>query len=379
VTGAFLKNILCGALFLLLCACAQKPPETLRLAPISFDALEGWTKDNQQEALPAFQKSCDLFEKRDPSRPLKMEEAGLMEDWQNICAHLALLQAPDAATARAFFESWFTPYRVTAPQETGLFTGYYQAQLRGSLTQDEIYTTPLWAAPEDMITADLGLFRDSLKGQKITGKVSERKLVPYDTRAEIADGALGGRAQPLVYVDDPIGAFFLEIQGSGQIRLPDGSIIALGYAAQNGHGYTPIGRILLEREEIERPVSMQKIRAWLTANPAQQQEVMNKNASVVFFQIQGSVDAIGAQGVGLTPLRSLAVDPSYIPLGIPLWLVTPQKRQLVIAQDIGGAIKGAVRGDLFWGAGPYAEDQAGTMQYQGYYVLLLPKTIADRP
>jgi membrane-bound lytic murein transglycosylase A len=154
-----------------------------------------------------------------------------------------------------------------------------------------------------------------------------------------------------VFVDDPVDAFFLEVQGSGRVEIADGSVMRVGYDAQNGHGYTPIGRVLAERGEIERPVTMQKIRAWLAAHPAQAQDIMNENPSVVFFRKLEQAGPVGAQGVVLTPLRSLAVDPRYVPLGVPLWLATEKHHRLVVAQDTGGAIKGPVRGDLFWGLG----------------------------
>lgn len=374
-TGFSFSSLACAALCLLLSSCAEKmppPSEKLELTPTSFSALDGWKEDAVLDAVPALRASCAVFEKKDPAFKLRLAEAGTIADWLAPCAELTNNPPQSHDQARAFFETYFSPYIANKGQE-GLFTGYYQAQLHGSLQKDARYTTPLWGRPDDMLSIDLGEFRDSLKGQKITGKIQGTQFVPYDNRALIAQGSLEGRAKPLVWVDDPVSAFFLEVQGSGQVLLKDGTPLHIGYEAQNGHGYTPIGRVLAEQGEIERPVTMQKIRAWLEAHPERSQEIMNANPSVVFFRKQDRVGAVGAQNVVLTPLRSLAVDPSFVPLGVPLWLQTNEHRRIVIAQDTGGAIKGAVRGDLFWGIGPDAEAGAGPMQNRGTYFLLLPK------
>lgn len=342
------------ALFLTGCAVA---PEKPTLEPVSYDALHGWAQDAQDDALAAFQKSCAVLK--------------IKESWRDVCA-AARAVPQDAGAARRFFEENFAPHRFEGAGE-GLFTGYYEAQLKGSWTQKGAYQTPLWTRPDDMLIADLGAFKDSLKGHKITGKAEGKAFIPYDSREEVSAGSLAGRAKPLLWVDDPVDAFFLEIQGSGQVTMEDGSVVRVGYAAQNGHGYTPIGRLLAQRGDIEKPVTMQKIRAWLAAHPDQAQGVMNANPSIVFFKKAERDGAVGAQGVVLTPLRSLAVDPSFVPLGTPVWLETSAQRRLVVAQDTGGAIKGAVRGDLFWGAGDVAADGAGAMQESGTYFLLLLK------
>ncbi|MDD5587463.1 MAG: MltA domain-containing protein, partial [Alphaproteobacteria bacterium] len=225
-------------------------------------------------------------------------------------------------------------------------------------------------------------FRSDLNGQRIAGKVEGHKLQPYDDRAAIAQGSLAGRARPLLWTDDPVEAFFLEIQGSGRVRLADGTRLRIGYDAQNGKPYVPIGRVLAEEGEIEKPVTMAKIRAWLHAHPERAQAMMNRNPSVVFFRCVEGDGPKGAQGVVLTPGRSLAVDTAFVPLGVPLWLDPKEdasgeviRPRLVVAQDTGGAIKGPVRGDLFWGSSPGAEARAGAMQSRGTYYLLLPKTV----
>lgn len=375
------QKIMRGSLWavLFLCSCAgptqQAKETTLDLKPVRFEDLPLWTQDHQAEALPAFLKSCAVIDKKDGEQSMGLATGVSYADWQKACHATTQIHDTGDTAVRAYFETYFTPYKVRSTSE-GLFTGYYEAQLHGSLTRKGPYQTPLWQRPDDMLTIDLGDFRESLKGQKITGKIDGHSFVPYDERAQVARGSLLHRAKPLVWVDDPIGAFFLEIQGSGQVSLDNGNVIRVGYDAQNGHGYTPIGRVLADRGELERPVTMQKIRTWLATHPDRAQEVMDTNPSVVFFRKSERDGAVGAQGVTLTPGRSLAVDRSYLPLGVPLWLVTPQVNRLVVAQDTGGAIKGAVRGDLFMGAGPEAEAWAGRMQDAGTYYILLPKKTA---
>jgi membrane-bound lytic murein transglycosylase A len=208
-----------------------------------------------------------------------------------------------------------------------------------------------------------------------------QNLVPYDDRAAITKNSLADRAQVLVWVDDPIDAFFLEVQGSGLVTLEDGNTMTVGYDGINGHGYVAIGRVLADRGDLPRPVTMPAIRQWLETHPEQAQQVMNENPSYVFFKTLPDVNVTGAEGVSLTTERSLAVDPSFIPLGLPIWLDTTdgqgtKLQRLMIAQDTGGAIKGAVRGDVFWGPGPEASIQAGAMQSQGRYYVFLPKAVS---
>lgn len=357
--------------FFLLSACAERPEpsDRLQLVPTTFSALNGWGQRDQEPARIAFLRSCERISKKDPGAAFhkKMVEAGPNRVWQSLC-----LRAQQEKIPGAFFETYFIPYRLTGAEE-GLFTGYYEPLLRGALARGGAYQAPLWQKPNDLISADLGLFQEKWAGKKITGKVKEQSFVPYDTRKEIANKGLNGRALPLVWVDNSVDAFFLEIQGSGVVVLPDGQQMRVGYDGQNGHGYVPVGKVLAARGQIEKPVTMQKIRAWLEANPQKAQSLMNENPSVVFFRETKAKGAIGAQGVELTPMGSLAVDPSFIGLGTPLWLETTNHRRLVVAQDTGGAIKGGVRGDLFWGAGPEAEAGAGEMQEKGTYVVLLPR------
>ncbi|MGE4351324.1 MAG: murein transglycosylase A [Bdellovibrionales bacterium] len=364
---------LCVLFLLTACAGREKPgEEEIDLRPVSFSDLSGWESDTQSDILPAFLKSCDVFDKKDSENELGIPQAGRAGDWQTICQKVEETPLQTDAQVRRFFENNFVPYRVRNVKR-GLFTGYYEASLKGSRHRHGAFQTPLWQRPSDMLTLRLEAFNPEWKGRKLTGKIAGSEFVPYDSRAQIARGSLVGRATPLLWVDDPIGAFFLEIQGSGRVEMEDGSVVRVGYEAQNGQGYTAVGRVLADRGEIKRPVTMQKIRAWMETHPGQAQSVMDTNPSVIFFKENNGVGSIGAQGVALTPYRSLAVDRRYVPLGVPLWLQTKEQRRLVMAQDTGGAIKGPVRGDLFCGAGKEAEAMAGHMQEEGTYYLLLPK------
>lgn len=308
---------------------------------------------------------------------------GTVADWRMVCAEAAGLADPDEAAAREFFANRFIPHRVSfGDDDQGLFTGYYEAELNGSWQRKPPFTVPLYAPPGDMITADLQLFDPELAGRRIIGRIADGQLVPYHTRAEIEAGALAGRNLELLWVDDPIDAFFLQIQGSGRVRMADGNAVRVGYAGKNGQPYVAIGRPLIERDAIPKEqMSMQAIRRWLADHPGERDEIMNLNPSYVFFRRIEGDGPIGAQGVVLTPGRSLAVDTSLLPLGAPIWLDTTEPlspetplRRLVIAQDTGGAIKGAIRGDLFWGHGGDAAAKAGAMKQRGRYYLLLPRS-----
>lgn len=290
--------------------------------------------------------------------------------------------AGDAARARAFFERAFTPYEGADSRGVdALITGYYEPIVHGALRPGGRYRTPLYQPPPELISIDLGLFREALKGERLVGRIEKGRVVPMPTRAEIEAGALKDRGLEIAWLADPIDAFFLHIQGSGRVRLDDGRTIGVGYAAKNGHTYTAIGRELVRRGALAADeVSMQTIRAWLKRNPAEAPTLMAENASFVFFRLTDGQGAVGSQGVVLTPGRSLAVDPAHLPYGLPVWIETadplsparPMAR-LAVAQDSGGAIKGPLRFDLFWGAGAEAEAAAGAMKSRGRAVLLAPK------
>lgn len=365
---------------MLLAACALRPeqPTIPHLEKVAFDDLPDWQDDTLSGALPALQKSCAvLISKKQPGESAFVTIR--TTDWTAACKVLQNLRADDLPAVRRALMTVFTPYRVAASDTAGLFTGYYEPTLRGAVRQGGPYQTPLYQRPKDLITVDLGAFKADWQGKHLVGKVSDGKLVPYDTRQQIMKGSLQGCATPLLWIDDPVDAFFLAVQGAGRVRMEDGRVLRIGYDGANGHDYLAIGRWLVDHNELAPPVTMQSIRVWLRAHPDRAAEVMNTNPSYVFFRAlsQKGEGPTGAEGVSLTPERSMAVDPAFVPLGAPLWLDTLDAtgrplRRLMVAQDTGGAIKGAVRGDVFWGAGADAEAQAGAMQSAGALYLLLP-------
>ena len=382
-----------AAVAILVQACAPQPekeePDRLVLRPVSFADLPGWEADDQGEALRALKRSCAALEERADDAPLDMAPlGGRVGDWRAVCADAAGLA--DDAEARAFFESRFTPYAARNNADTeGLFTGYFEPDLRGALREGGRYTVPLYARPHDLVSVDLGLFRSALAGERIAGRVAGGALEPYATRAEIDRGALAEQGLELAWVDDPVDAFFLHIQGSGRIAFEDGTTRRVAYAGTNGHNYYAIGRRLVALGAYTpEEVTMPAIRDWLAANPDRAPEVMRENASYVFFrwleEEQGADGPVGAQGVPLTAGRSLAVDRRFVPMGVPIWLETSAPdpdpaeadrpiRRLMVAQDTGGAIRGSVRGDVYWGTGDEAGAVAGRMKHTGRYWLLLPR------
>lgn len=368
---------------------AVPPEDRLVLAPSSFAELADWPADDLSQALPALLGSCIGSPKEGSGEGLGTILAAHPDVWRDLCRQAAMLPAGDAAAMRRFLEANFSPWRVTNHGEPdGLFTGYYEPELQGARRKKPPFVHPVYLAPHDQLVVDLGDFKRDLAGRKITGMMRGGTFRPYWDRAEIERGALAGRGLEMLWVDDPVALFFLQIQGSGRVVLADGTIVRIGYAGQNGHDYTAIGKVLVERGELTRDeVSLQSIRHWLRAHPDQADEVMRANRSYVFFRVLPGAP-VGAAGVELTPGRSLAVDIRFLPFGLPLWLEStvpalPETgrseevplRRLVVPQDRGGAIKGPVRGDLFWGAGAEAEAIAGRMKQPGRLWLLWPKAL----
>ncbi len=350
------------------------------LVPTDWSQLPGWTDDPLTDAWPAFLASCAALSTK--------------ATWSGTCAAAKLVDGGDARAVRDFFESRFVPNRVTTTDDndTGLVTGYYEPLLHGSRTPGGPYRTPIYAVPDDLLIVDMTSLYPELKGKRLRGKLVGRTVVPYPARGDLAaSGALRGRE--LLWVDDPIDAFFLEIQGSGRVELqrPGRPVetVRVAYADQNGQPYRSIGRWLVDRGEMPlSDASMQNIKAWARAHPDRLDELLAANPSEVFFKEEPIGDPTrgpkGALGVPLTPGRSIAVDPRVVPLGAPVWLATTQPqsdapmRRLVVAQDTGGAIAaapgGAVRADFFWGFGADAANQAGRMKQQGRMWVLLPRT-----
>ena len=371
-----------------------EPPLAARfhLRAASFTELPGWGVDQQANALKAFHRSCDKMLQRAAGDGLGGIIPGNAGAWYGVCKAASAGDTRDHQAARLFFEDWFQPYAVlNNGREMGLFTGYFEPELRGSLTPGDGYDIALYRRPDDLVTVSLGRFRGAMAGERIAGRVVNGALLPYPTRAEIEAGALVGQLLELVWVDSAVDAFFLHIQGSGRVRLKGGGARRVAYAASNGQPYIAIGRSLVERGTLAwEEVTMQSIRAWLEANPAEASAVMQENNSFVFFRwLDGKaaeLGPIGAQGVPLLAGRSLAVDLKFLPLGAPLWLEAaapdgnpslPDQmlRRLMVAQDTGSAIRGPVRGDVFWGTGRDAGEIAGRMKHRGRYWLLLPRDL----
>lgn len=342
--------------------------------------LPGWADDDLTAAWPAFLQSCKALASR-PQWPL----------WRSACDEAKGLAASDSATLRRFFESRFAPYLLTNPDGStqGLVTGYYEPLLRGSRTRSTTYSQPVLGVPPDLLTIDLGDVLPELKSMRLRGRLQGNKVVPYYSRADIVSREKEYASRVLYWVDDAIELFFLQVQGSGRIQLQNGQMVRVGYADQNGHPYQSIGRVLIERGELApEQASMQGIQGWARAHPDKLIDLLNTNPSYVFFRelpMKNTADdgPVGALGIPLAKERSIAVDPASVPLGAPVFLSTTQPnsssplRRLVLAQDTGGAIRGTVRADLFWGFGAEAGAQAGRMKQQGQMWVILPPGVAS--
>jgi membrane-bound lytic murein transglycosylase A len=357
--------ILCACLA---SACTTRPPGIG--SPVDWSSLDNWEADNHGDAWQAFLKSCE-----------KLKQA----EWRDVCDLADSNGDLGAAEARAFFESHFEVRPVYAKdgETEGLITGYYEPLLNGSREQSGQFRYPLYGVPEDLLVVDLGAVYPQLKNMRLRGKLVGNRVVPYHDRAQLDDDRQLLEGAELLWVDSPVDVFFLHVQGSGLVQLADGSVVAVGYAEQNGHPYQSIGRILIEMGELQREdVTLFTIREWLRSNPERMHEVLAQNPSYIFFNLKDtSADGpVGSLNVTLTPRRSIAVDRNVIPLGAPVWLQTtlPNEdqsplNQLMLAQDTGGAIKGHVRADVFWGRGFEAEEMAGLMKQPGELFVLLPR------
>ena len=345
------------------------------LKPADWAAVAFWQNDMVSEAWTAFLRSCATLGKRTA--------------WQAVCSDAAAMSTPDDAAVRAFFERWFQPWQATQEDGSpdGLITGYYEPLLKGDRVRTARARYPLYAAPDDLITVDLASVYPELKNLRLRGRLAGNKLVPYPTRKEIESAAANGngngfKGKPIAWAEDPVDRFFLQIQGSGRIELPDGSHMRVGYADQNGYPYQSIGKLLVERGELKlEQASMQGIKDWGAKHPDKLPELLASNPSFVFCRElpDGLPGPLGSLGVPLTGGRSIAVDPKFIPLGAPVFLATTQPNstqplnRLVMAQDSGGAIRGGVRADFFWGFGDAAGELAGRMKQSGRMWVLLPK------
>jgi membrane-bound lytic murein transglycosylase A len=389
----YLHHVLVTAvLALLLAGCRTAPlqpavvtpavelPPVLRFEAVGWDALPGWREDDLTQAWPALLASCGAP---------RMDQA-----WVDFCRAASLVEPRNEVAQRALLVSSLRAYRVITEsqdrkreiRDTGLITGYYEPVLKGSRKRGGAFQTPLYAVPDDLVSVELGDLYPALKGERIRGRLQGKRIVPYPEREKLVDGkVLAGRE--IVWVDSAVDAFFLQIQGSGRVTLADGSTVRLAFADVNGHPYRAIGRYLVERGELTvEQATAPGLRQWLAEHPERQAEVFNSNPSVVFFREEKLGDAaVGPRGslaVPLTAGRSLAIDPRLLPLGAPFFLATTHPlsgaplQRLMLAQDTGGAIRGALRADLFWGLGSDAGEAAGRMRQDGALWLLWP---VDRP
>jgi membrane-bound lytic murein transglycosylase A len=386
---------------LLLGACQTLPPAPppaiktvtqARYEKVAFETLPALADADLVAAWPAWLASCRAFERGNGTRRAA---------WQPACAAAAAVDAGSAAAIRAYLRERFDAWRVLAETredtagngaligvaDRGRITGYYEPLLNGSRTKAPPYTVPLHRPPDDLLIVDLASLHPELAGKRVRGRLVEtpngKRVVPYWSREELTNGARLAGAE-LLWVDDPIEAFFLQVQGSGRVRLPDGSVVRVGYADVNGHPYRSIGRWLVERGELKlEDASMQGIQAWARANPQRLDELLNQNPSYVFFRELPLGDPgagpLGALAVPLTAGYSVAVDPQYVPLGAPVVISTQHPAtnaplvRLMAAQDTGGAIRGPLRFDFFWGTGREAGAVAGRQRHDVATWILVPK------
>jgi membrane-bound lytic murein transglycosylase A len=355
-------------------------PDTERavLRSVAFSQLPGWADDTLADAWPAFTTGCTTLVAQEATAAI----------WREPCAATVAIDPRDAAAMRTFFERHFTAYQALTPEgkDTGLVTGYYEPLLNGSRTRREQYRYPLYAPPDDLLTIDLVELYPELKDKRLRGRVEGKRVVPYWPRSEIEAGKPALTGKELVFVDDAVEAFFLQIQGSGRVRLAEGGVMRVGYADQNGQPFRSVARVLIDRGELSPDgASMQAIKEWGRQHPEALPELLDQNPSYVFFREvtpdpAATIDGpLGTLGVPLAAGRAIAVDPRSIPLGAPVFLATtwplstrPLNR-LVLAQDTGGAIRGPLRVDFFWGFGDDAARQAGRMKQTARLWLLWPK------
>lgn len=337
------------------------------LKQISFEQLPGWNEAGIKKSLLAFQKSCKTFLKQKPNHSVGSEHIHLKaKDWHPACKEALTINTEIEDEAKSFFEKWFYPIELAKKRKTrGLFTGYYMPLLKGNLTRTKKYNTPIYGVPRDL-----------------------RWNPHHYTRAEIDQGVLKKKAPVIAWIDSPIERLFLEIEGSGVIKLSSGKSLYLGYAGENGAPYTSIGSVLIKKGIMTKDnASKSAIKRYLERDPQKGKNILHKNKSFVFFENLKKRMALGAQGMALTPGYSLAIDRKWIPLGAPLWLTTkiPDQKndndkkfqRLMIAQDTGGAINGLMRGDIYWGSGKKAAYLGEHMKNEGHYWLLLPKRAFD--
>ncbi|MFT5181428.1 MAG: membrane-bound lytic murein transglycosylase A [Alphaproteobacteria bacterium] len=350
------------------------------MSKTSFAQLPGWQEGRPEDALGAWRRSCERVLAMDPAAALGGKvAAGTAGDWRRVCSSIGDLSG-EPGQMRSFVEANFVPYAVSGgTNPEGLFTGYFEPIVRASEQGGGAYTVPIHGLPSDHVTVHLKDFDPALAGRAFVGKLDGGRLRPYPERAAIENGT-GAQTPVLYWADDALDVFILQVQGSGIVELPDGRRQRIGFAGHNGHDYVSIGRWLIAQNELRAGgAAWQDIRDWMERNPHKVPDLLARNRRYIFFRTIEGDGAQGAAGVTLTPEHSIAVDREFLPLNVPLWLDTAHPgpgnnrfQRLVLAQDVGNAIRGPVRGDIFWGVGPAALALAGRMKSPGAYYLLLP-------
>ncbi|MEZ4363321.1 MAG: MltA domain-containing protein [Kofleriaceae bacterium] len=365
--------------------------DKLTLTRVTFAELPGWDDDHHAEALPAVLASCDKLDQLKDRAPLGVDgNGGQARHWRALCRGARKVKPGDDAAAKALLERELRPYAASGRAgRDGKMTGYYVQALRGSRTRHGRYQVPIYGRPSDLVVVDLAPFLPDARGRRIWGRLDAKKgsIVRYPTRAEIRRGALRGQGLEILWVDDAVDALFAQIQGSGKVALDDGTEQWIEFAGKNGRAYRGVGRILRDLGEPPGTGTMQGIRRYFAAHPDKFNEIADQNESFVFFGLSKRPGAVGSQGVILTPRRSMAVDRAFVAASTPIWVETraPDRagkvrpwRQLLVAQDTGEGIRGAVRGDIYWGHDEEATEIAGHMGGKGRYWLLLPKRLKVR-
>ena len=352
----------------------------LQLDRVSFSDISGWDTDNQTEAFTSFLRSCDWS-----INAAKRHDTDRRKALAQVCQHAqSLSEPPKGDAARDFFETFFTPYRVRPKTDRRLVTGYYEPEIEGSRTRTEKFDIPIYRPPDDLTLIEAGA-RGDLPDDLTAARKTGNGLKQHFTRKEIEQGALEGHGLELAWIADPVAHYSMQLQGSGRIRFEDGTAIRLGFAGKNGYPYTSIGQEIISRGELKpHEASLARIFEWADKNGEDGRALIWANQSYIFFrelsQHEGAVGPVGALGASLTPLRSLAVDPRYHILGAPVWVAAPELdddagqpfRRLMVAQDTGSAIKGDVRGDIYWGSGDEAHDAASRTKHEAAFTILLP-------
>jgi membrane-bound lytic murein transglycosylase A len=351
----------------------------MKLKPVRFHDLPNWKQDDHLAAFNAFRISCRKYLNDKTRKPVRIDRKRF-----NLCKYALGVPINHKQSARLFFEQNFKPLRVLS--STSMLTGYYEPEIEGSRVRTAEFNIPVYRRPADLVSLINDKDRAAKNHQLTFMRRFNGRLEPFPTREAIERGALEGQGLELIYLRDQVDAFFMHIQGSARIRLQDGSVIRIGYAGKNGHPYSSIGQHLKHSYKFRgKQLKLEAVKNWLRQNDKLGRKVMWHNKSYIFFRELDAEQAkggpLGAEGVNLTPRRSLAVDGSYHQLGLPIWLEVPSLNhhgergfhQLMIGQDVGSAIKGPVRGDIFWGSGDVAGDVAGGTKHRGNFTLLLPR------